>query len=196
MVRKRRPGRKRKPAVARHPSGQIVQPPKPQRERDMRAVVREARQRVFDLTEEQAATMHESTELGRLVAIGAINARRWEAAKEYRRAAAAAARATGVPSPTGILARLVAEAGEGTGRAWPALPLDEYSEEYASWCRAAVRTWDRYQTALKRSGDGMALAVVNAVLLSDLPVPAFLGTLRRGLDVIAGAAGIPEQKAA
>lgn len=163
----------------------------------MRQVVKEARQRVFGLTESQAATMLESTELGRLVAIGAINERRKQAAEEYQRAAAAVARATGVTRPTGILARLVAEAGEAEyAHQRAALPLDEGSEEYADWCRAAVRTWDRYQRALKRSGDGMALAVVNAVVLSDLPVPAFLGTLRRGLDVIAGAAGIPEQEAA
>src|SRR3990167_15550 len=80
-------GRRRKPGVRRQPGGRIdhrTRVAQDSRERDMTAVVLEARQRVFHVSGETAKVMEESSFLGHLLATEEISRRQYAAAIDYR----------------------------------------------------------------------------------------------------------------
>ena len=80
-------GRRRKPGVRRQPGGRIDHRTRvalDSRERDMTAVVLEARQRVFGVTADEAGKMKETSFLSRLLVTKEISRRQYGALMGYR----------------------------------------------------------------------------------------------------------------
>lgn len=180
----RRRGRKRKDGAARRPDGRLHYGSKRERMEDMQRVVKEARQRVFGLSRDQASAMPETSTLGRLVATGEISRRQYEAAALYGE----------IVRQHDILlgAKRLPRAGD-LERQSGHDNEDGSSAAYRARYRHAMARYDRCRAALREAAaeDGMASSVVDAVAIADWWLPDLTPSLRIGLNHLARALGVP-----
>lgn len=176
----RRGGRKRRQGVKREGSGRAQRPTATEAKENMLQVVLEARTAVFGLTPDQARAMPETTVLARLYVTGELSEAQYEAGTWYRGVVREYDRymlAKGLPAPGDLNRSHGHDNDDGT------------DGKYVDRFKAAIAMFSRCDRALMGCGDRMARASVNAIVLSDLDAPYFVGSLRIGLNALAHVRG-------
>jgi hypothetical protein len=171
-VKKRRAqrGRPRLEDIEREPNGRGQRGRNPRKHEDPRKVVLDARQRIFGLSPEDAATDLAGSALGRLRLAGQISEAMLEAGKKYRILWTEAMRA--LTGPEGL------EVGGS-----PGVGGDIISDDWVSW---ATRATANYRVAASALGDINAFNTVEYVVVIDEdPVPAMMPALTEGLLILA-----------
>lgn len=168
-----RAGRKRKNGP-REPKGALRTPTRYERQEDMTKVVKDARERVFGLSKTTAASMPETSVLGRLAATGEISSRQYEAAARYAeivREHDILLGSKGFPQAGNLDRAGGHDAGE------------ESSAARARY-RSAMARYDRCRAALRDASreDRMAASVVDAVAVNNWALPDLTSSLRIGLN--------------
>ena len=168
-------GRKRKLGVRRYPTGQIIQPPARETAEAVQSTVREARQRVFGLSETKATEPDAVDILGRMYLAGEISQRQKEAGDRYAEIRRNYRKA--------ILARRLPSAGD-LDRQRGHDDSDGTDPAYVVWCERSIAAYDRLWSALRDCGEPLAIPVLDGVI-DDQPLWDFIGVLRIALNTIA-----------
>lgn len=174
-------GRKRKTA-RRYGNGHIAKPTTRAARRelvDMGRPVREARQRVYDLTAEEAAHQYAVDALGRMALAGqergGISMTQREAGEKYAEIVATYEMfLAGPKTPTGILRE--------TGGGYDSSMGDE-DDYVAGWERAKGR-YNRALQAVTMQRDPLALGALNTVVIHDKEEWGLVAHLRTALNAI------------
>lgn len=179
-----RRGRKRKQGH-RYPSGERHKASPSKIREDVVSAAHEARERVLGLSAQQAATMRETTELGRLHATRQITLQHCVAGEQYRDVYTAYRRAMqsrGYPVSSEL----------DHGRSYQG---EETTEEAERFLRAKRRFHECYKALdPELTGDIYASAIVDAVVLNDWRITDMLSSLKVGLAKLAEHFHVPDYK--
>ena len=176
MKAKRR-GPKYKAGVRREANGRASRSYKPTE--DATVVAREARQRVYNLTQAQSTHEQAGTAVGRLWLSGAITTAEREAGDRYRELHDRAMKA--IKAPVGLAV--------GAG---PSSDGDLVTDEYIDWAIKATAHWRTLQDALQ---DISCRHAIERLIVSDedCPSAAAASVVRVGLSMLVNKFGISEE---
>lgn len=174
MIVVRRSGRRRK-AGQRHPGGKLRQATQAERREDVTSVARKARRRVYGLRMADAGRAEAGDMLGRLFLTGEITEAQHSAGRAY------AAVRTDYDKAMG--ARRLRSATD-PGAAAAGTPREADDPDHVAWVARRRRAYDGVRAALQATGDPLAGAVLDAVVLEERQMWNHVGTLRIALNAV------------
>ena len=179
--KRKRWGRHRKDGE-RHACGKLVQPTRETLERENKAMVIEARKRVFGLPEDAAKREEAGSALGRMFPpvkgddgkpkfnTYYLSGKAFEQAHMDNIKARDFKRQRSASDYSG--------AGGHDGR-------DGTDPAYVEWCDRAIARYEGMRRAILTCGEPMAMSIVQAVVIEDKEMWKWIGELRCGLNAVA-----------
>lgn len=159
----------------REPSGKLQRLPKAKLEELNRAVVLDARQRLYGLSEDAAKQAEAEDILGRLYLMREISRAQYEAGRRYLEIVS--------EYRWSILAKGMASASDmDRQRGFDA--SDGLDPAYIERCRRAEEAYKRVRRAVLEAPDKLAMFILEAVVMERCEMPHQVGTLRIALNAV------------